>query len=143
MITRQVKMRPYAPAMRSVDRSHLHERGGSDRMRRFADVVIGCAILAVVAPLMIFISLLIKLESRGPVFEKYPCIGRGGRGFQILKFRTMRHDPEHTMPSWERQTQIGKFLRYTRIQDLPQLINVLRGEMSLIDRDGRSPSFLD
>ena len=76
------------------------------------------------------------------MFDRYPCIGRGGRRFQILKFRTLIHDPEHTRPIWERQTRVG-FLRCTRIEDLPQLVNVLRGEMSLIDREGRSPSFLD
>jgi len=106
-------------------------------------VVIGCAILAVISPLMILVSLIIKLESRGPVFERYSCIGRGGHRFQILKFRTLRHDPEHRSPIRERQTQVGNFLQWTRIQDLPQLFNVLRGEMSLIDREGRSPSFLD
>jgi len=112
-------------------------------MRRLADVVLGCAILAVVAPLMIVIPLFIKLESRGPVFEKYACIGRGRRRFQILKFRTLIHDPEHRLRLQERQTQVGNFLRYTRIEDLPQLINVLRGELSLIDRDSHSPFFLD
>jgi lipopolysaccharide/colanic/teichoic acid biosynthesis glycosyltransferase len=136
-------MRQYAPAMRPLYRPHSHEREGSDRLRRFADLVIGCAILAVVSPLMIFIALMIKLESRGPVFERYPCIGRGGRRFRILKFRTLMHDPEHRLPTWARKTQVGRFLRYTRIEDLPQLLNVLRGEMSLIDRDARSPSFLD
>jgi len=92
---------------------------------------------------MIFISLMIKLQSRGPAFEGYPCIGRGGRRFQILKFRTLMHDPTHRVPTLARTTQVGRFLRYTRIEDLPQLLNVLRGEMSLIDRDARSPFFLD
>jgi lipopolysaccharide/colanic/teichoic acid biosynthesis glycosyltransferase len=143
MITRQVEMRPYAPAMRNVDRSHLHERGTSDRMRRFADVLIGCAILALVAPLMILTPLIIKLESRGPVFERYPCMGRGGCRFQALKFRTLIDDPERRLAIRERQTRVGNFLRYTRIEDLPQLINVLRGEMSLIDREARPRFFLD
>jgi lipopolysaccharide/colanic/teichoic acid biosynthesis glycosyltransferase len=62
----------------------------------------------------------------------------------MLKFRTVVHDPEHMMPVWAwTPTRIGQFLRYSRIEDLPQLINVLRGEMSIIDRDGNSPSFLD
>ena len=72
------------------------------------------------------------------------CIACGGRRFQMLKFRTVVHDPEHATPTWaQRTTQLGEFLRYTRIEDLPQLINVLRGEMSIIDRDARSSSFLD
>ena len=53
-------------------------------------------------------------------------------------------DPDHTAPAWARKsTRIGEFLRYTRIDSLPQLVNVLRGEMSLIDPDGSSPSFLE
>jgi lipopolysaccharide/colanic/teichoic acid biosynthesis glycosyltransferase len=62
----------------------------------------------------------------------------------MLKFRTVVHDPEGTRPVWARQpTRIGEFLRYTRIDALPQLINVLHGEMSFIDPAGGSPSFLD
>jgi lipopolysaccharide/colanic/teichoic acid biosynthesis glycosyltransferase len=62
----------------------------------------------------------------------------------MLKFRTMLPEPERTMPVWARKlTQVGEFLRYTRIESLPQLINVLRGEMSLIDPDDSSPSFLE
>jgi lipopolysaccharide/colanic/teichoic acid biosynthesis glycosyltransferase len=76
--------------------------------------------------------------------ERETCIARGGRRFEMLKFRTMLPDPEHTMPAWARKpTQVGEFLRYTRIECLPQLINVLRGEMSILDPDGNSPSFLE
>jgi lipopolysaccharide/colanic/teichoic acid biosynthesis glycosyltransferase len=76
--------------------------------------------------------------------ERETCIARGGRRFEMLKFRTMLPDPEHTMPVWARKTtQVGEFLRYTRIECLPQLINVLRGEMSILDPDGNSPSFLE
>jgi lipopolysaccharide/colanic/teichoic acid biosynthesis glycosyltransferase len=62
-----------------------------------------------------------------------------------VKFRTTVHDPEGTLPIWaaRQPTQIGEFLRYSRIECLPQLINVLRGEISIIDPDGSSPSFLD
>jgi lipopolysaccharide/colanic/teichoic acid biosynthesis glycosyltransferase len=54
----------------------------------------------------------------------------------MLKFRTTMHDAEHTTPAWaQRTTRVGEFLRYTRIEDVPQLINVIRGEMSMLDRD--------
>jgi len=114
----------------------------SRQMRRLGDCVIACLILALTAPLMLILALVIKLESEGPILERRDCIGRGGRRFQVLKFRTTMHDPRHAAPAWARQTtQIGQFLRYTRIEALPQLINILRGEMSLIDRS--SPSFLE
>ena len=129
--------------MHNIFRSGLgQEQAVSAPLRRLADMVIGSTILALLSPLMIIVLLLMKLESSGPVLEKCPCIDRGCRRFQILKFRTLMHDPEHTMAIWARKTQVGQFLRYTRIEDLPQLVNVLRGEMSLIDPDGRSPSFL-
>jgi len=129
--------------MHNIFRSeHWQEHAVSAPLRRLADVVIGSTILALLSPLLIIVLVLMKLESSGPVLEKFPCIVRGGGRFQILKFRTLMHDPEHTIPIWARKTQLGQLLRYTRIEDLPQVINVIRGEMSLIDRDGRSPSFL-
>jgi lipopolysaccharide/colanic/teichoic acid biosynthesis glycosyltransferase len=62
----------------------------------------------------------------------------------MLKFRTTIHNPKHATAAWARQiTQMGHVLRYTRIEDLPQLVNVLRGEMNMIDRHTDPPSFLD
>ena len=108
------------------------------------DFVIAAMLLAITAPLMLFIALTIRAESTGPIFVKRTCIGLGGRRFEMLKFRTLVHDPEHTIPVWARKpTQVGQVLRYTRLNALPQLINVMRGEMSIIDPDGRSPSLLD
>ena len=112
-------------------------------MRRLADFVIACAVLTITLPLMLLVALVIKCESPGPVFDRHRCIGRGGR-FQVLRFRTSIYDPDRILPSWARAlTPVGQFLRSTRIEALPQLINVLRGEMSLLDPDARSPSFLD
>ena len=108
------------------------------------DFVIAAMLLAITAALMLFIALTIRAESTGPIFVKRTCIGVGGRRFEMLKFRTLVHDPEHTIPLWARKpTQVGQVLRYTRLDALPQLINVMRGEMSIIDPNGRSPSFLD
>src|SRR5258708_32434881 len=91
---------------------------------------------------MLIVALAIMLESAGPVLDRQTCIGRGGRRFQMLKFRALVHDPERTRPVWAgRPTQIGHLLRYPRIEDLPQLLKVLRGEMSLIDAAERSTSF--
>jgi lipopolysaccharide/colanic/teichoic acid biosynthesis glycosyltransferase len=113
-------------------------------MKRLAESVIASVLLAITSPLMLIAALLIKLESPGPVLDRQTCIGRGGRRFQMVKFRTIVHDPEHATPVWAHQTtRVGQWLRHTRIEAVPQLINVLRGEMSMIDRDGSSPSFLD
>jgi lipopolysaccharide/colanic/teichoic acid biosynthesis glycosyltransferase len=146
MTNAQVRTPRYASKMRVARRHQFlrrtHEQGAPYQVKRLADMVIACVILALTLPLMIIVSLMVKSESPGPVFERQLCIGRGGRRFHALKFRTLRRDPEHRMPVWARRTQVGQFLRYTRIEGLPQLVNVLRGEMSLIDRDGRSPSFL-
>jgi lipopolysaccharide/colanic/teichoic acid biosynthesis glycosyltransferase len=123
---------------------HVQEEGVFRQMRRLGDIVITCLLLAITSPLMLIVAVAIKLEGGGPVLDRQSCIGCSGRRFQMLKFRTAMHDPKHATAPWARQTtQIGEFLRYTRIEDLPQLINVLRGEMSIIDRDARSPSFLD
>jgi len=123
---------------------HVQDKGVPRQMRRLDALVIACLLLAITSPLMLIVTLAIKLEGVGPVLERQTCIGRSGRRFQMLKFRTVVHDPEHATPAWaQRTTQLGQFLRYTRIDALPQLINVLRGEMSIIDRDARLPSFLD
>ena len=115
-----------------------------DQMRRLADLLIAGALLLITSPLMLAVALAIKWEGPGPILERQRCIVRGGRRFEMLKFRTIEPDPEHTIPIWARKTtQVGQFLRYSRIDSLPQLINVLRGEMSIVDPDGRSPSFLD
>jgi lipopolysaccharide/colanic/teichoic acid biosynthesis glycosyltransferase len=115
-----------------------------DQMRRLADVLIAAVLLAITSPLMLAVALAIKWEGPGPIFERQRCIARGGRRFEMLKFRTVVHNPDGTMPVWARKaSQVGEFLQHSRIDCLPQLINVLRGEMSLLDPDGCSPSFLE
>ncbi len=142
MVNAHVRTRRYAPAMRDVPghpfSRRVREQGATDQMRHLADFVISCLLFATTFPLMIIVALAIKWESSGPLLERQICIGAGGRRFQMLKFRTAVHDAEAARP-----TRIGRFLRYTRIEALPQLINVLRGEMSMIDQDGHSPAFLD
>lgn len=115
-----------------------------DQMRRLADFLIAAALLVITSPLMVAGALAIKWEGLSPIFELRRCIARGGRRFEMLKFCTVVHNPDGAMPIWARKTtQVGDFLQYTRIESLPQLINVLRGEMSLLDPDGNSPSFLE
>ena len=111
---------------------------------RLGDGVTACIFLAVTAPLLLIVSFAIKCESAGPVFDRKTHIGCGGGRFQMLRFRITFYDPDRSVPiSAQKTTQVGQFLRYSRIEALPQLINVLRGEMSLIEPIGSSPTFLD
>ena len=105
-------------------------------MKRALDIVLGSAALLVAAPLIAVCGALVKLGSPGPAFYGAERIGRGERPFRQYKLRTMRVGAEtagfRTADADPRITRIGRFLRATSLDELPQLINVLRGEMSLI-----------
>ncbi len=106
-------------------------------VKRVLDVVIVSVGLTVLFPLMIAIGVLVKLDSRGPVFYRGLRIGRYGRPFEMLKFRTMVEGGDKlgaasTPEDDPRITRVGEWLRRYKLDELPQLINVLRGEMSLV-----------
>ena len=112
------------------------QQPNADRLGRVPDVVIAGVLIGLAFPLICLLAVAIKWESPGPVLEKHTFMGRGGRRFQMLKFRTSMHDLQKATPASSRETtQVGHFLRYTRLDALAQLINVLRGEMSLINTD--------
>jgi lipopolysaccharide/colanic/teichoic acid biosynthesis glycosyltransferase len=117
----------------------------SETMRRVGEFLIACVLLAITLPLLIFTAIAVRCNGPGPVLEAETCLGSDGRRFRKLKFRMVAHDPTAaTRPPWRRRmTRLGAFLHRTRIASLPQLINVLRGEMSFLDRAARSPSLLD
>lgn len=106
--------------------------------KRLLDIAITVPLLIALAPLMIAIAIAIRLDSQGPVFFKQERIGRGNRLFHILKFRSMRVEQcdsagaASTRRDDNRITRVGAFIRKTSIDELPQLINVLLGEMSLV-----------
>ncbi|HEU4650509.1 MAG TPA: sugar transferase, partial [Croceibacterium sp.] len=110
----------------------------SRMQKRAFDLVVSIAALIVFAPLMIVVAVLIKLESRGPVFFRQVRVGIGNRQFKILKFRSMRLETLDTDGAMSTQrddpriTRVGRFIRRTSIDELPQLINVLVGEMSIV-----------
>jgi lipopolysaccharide/colanic/teichoic acid biosynthesis glycosyltransferase len=86
-----------------------------------------------------------QVRQSGPILERRCCIGIGGRRFDALRFRTILRAEDADL-AWHRASQltrVGPYLRYIGIDDLPQLFNVLRGEMSIIDSGAYSPSFLD
>ena len=104
-------------------------------MKRVFDVVASAAGLLVLSPVLVLVAITVKVESRGPVLYRHTRIGRGLKPFDVLRFRTMRADepgPHLTVGCDPRVTRIGRLLRHTKLDDLPQLINVLRGEMSLV-----------
>lgn len=117
-------------------------------VKEIFDRVTGLALLAVFAIPMAVIALLIKLTSKGPVFYKQTRVGLDQREFKIFKFRTMRADAEEeNSPQWTkaddpRRTPIGKWLRNTSLDELPQLINVIKGEMSLVGPRPERPYFV-
>jgi lipopolysaccharide/colanic/teichoic acid biosynthesis glycosyltransferase len=106
------------------------DRRLQDRLKRAADVALALALVLFTLPLGVFVGLAIKLHSSGPMFSRQPRLGRNGRRYSIVRFRT----PE---------TTVGEFLRYTRLEDLPQLVNVLRGEMTLIGTGAERSIFAD
>lgn len=122
----------------NTSRNRMTDRrfGTAERMTRLGDIVIACIILAITLPLMVLVGLAIKLESSGPMLERDTTIGSAGRRFQMLKFRTVARDPQQRAAPWAQYpTRVGQFLEQTRIEHLPQVINILRGEMRLSDSD--------
>jgi len=115
---------------------------------RGGDILLSLALLLFSLPPMLLAALLIKLDSPGPVLYHQQRVGLNGRPFMLLKFRSMQMDAETGGPVWAivrdpRVTRIGAVLRLTRIDELPQLVNVLRGEMSFIGPRPERPHFVD
>lgn len=102
--------------------------------KRLFDIIFSLVILVLSMPLFLIASLLIKLSSSGPVIFKQERVGKDGKIFNLLKFRTMRQVSGPTITSAEdkRITKIGKFLRRTKIDELPQFINVLKRDLSMV-----------
>ena len=108
-------------------------------MKRAFDVIVSAAVLIFLSPLWLLIALLIKLDSRGPVLFRQARIGLDGKQFSMVKFRSMRVGAEHSdddaglgVRNDPRRTRLGTILRKTSLDELPQLLNVLNGEMSLV-----------
>lgn len=107
-------------------------------VKRIFDICSASVLIVLSLPIMLLAGIAIKLDSRGPVFYRQERLGQDGRPFMVTKFRSMRTDAEQDgKPRWasvqdDRVTRIGKFMRKTRIDELPQLFNVLRGDMSMV-----------
>ena len=104
-------------------------------IRRVLELLLTIAILPLVVPVLALVAVLVRLDSRGPVFFTQDRVGRRGRVFRMIKFRTMYHGvagPSFTAADDPRVTRVGQFLRRSRLDELPQLINILRGDMSWV-----------
>jgi exopolysaccharide biosynthesis polyprenyl glycosylphosphotransferase len=107
------------------------------RVKRIMDVLFSLAALTILSPVLLLAAVAIKLDSRGPVLYVQKRMGQHGREYNCLKFRTMVEDAEKAGPQWARKgdarvTRVGRILRSTRLDELPQFVNVLRGEMSVV-----------
>ncbi|MBN1560941.1 sugar transferase, partial [candidate division KSB1 bacterium] len=113
------------------------------------DILFSLCGLLILSPVLVLFAILIKIDSPGPVFYKQKRVGKNGRNFTVYKFRSMIQDAErYTGPVWAgktdpRITRIGRFIRKVRIDEFPQLINVLNGDMSLVGPRPERPYFVD
>jgi Undecaprenyl-phosphate glucose phosphotransferase len=123
-------------------------RGWKLTLKRAVDLVGSAALLIVFSPFLTLIALAIKLDSSGPVFYAQERMGLDARPFWCLKFRSMRADAERNGPGWTteddpRVTRLGRFIRRFSIDELPQLINVLLGDMSLVGPRPERPVYVE
>jgi Undecaprenyl-phosphate glucose phosphotransferase len=147
-----VSMRGGIEEFEGVPIIHLRESplyGWNRILKRVTDLVVGGVALVLALPLLLLIALLVRLTSPGPVLLHQERMGLDGRAFPMLKFRTMRVDAEaQTGPVWasaqdDRRTRVGAFLRRFSLDELPQLLNVLKGDMSLVGPRPERPVFVE
>jgi sugar transferase (PEP-CTERM system associated) len=120
----------------------------TDLTKRTFDIVVSSAFLLVTLPITLVAALVVKLESRGPALYRQERVGLHGEPFMVLKLRSMRQDAEVAGAQWARErdprvTRVGAFIRKMRIDELPQLINVLRGDMSFVGPRPERPYFVE
>lgn len=138
-----------------ADPSWLVFSGGFDHSllrrlsKRFFDLVAASVLLLLAWPAMLLVALAVWLESGAPVLYRQVRVGENGRSFELVKFRSMRTDAERDgVARWAsrddgRSTRVGRFIRSTRLDELPQLFNVLRGDMSFVGPRPERPQFVD
>jgi len=121
----------------------------ANAVKRLFDLAVSGALLLLTLPIMLVTALCIYLESGGPVLFRQERVGQGGRPFTLYKFRSMRNDAERGgTPQWakandDRTTRVGRFIRKVRIDELPQVFNVFKGEMSFVGPRPERPFFVD
>jgi len=127
----------------------MKANGWSDGLRRTFDILFALTLLLLTLPLLLLTALAIRLDSPGPIFYRQERVGRGNRTFDLLKFRSMRVDAEaRGAPVWAsradpRVTRVGRIIRLCRIDEIPQVLNVLRGDMSVVGPRPERPPFVE
>ena len=117
------------------------------RIKRGFDVILSVLGLAISMPLTLLLSVAIRVDSPGPILYQQERVGKDGKIFRLLKFRSMRDGAEPNGPVWadvsdERTTRVGKVIRKLRLDEIPQMVNVLRGEMSFVGPRPERPFFV-
>jgi sugar transferase (PEP-CTERM system associated) len=120
----------------------------NDLVKRTADLVFGLIGLLVALPLMVLVGVAIRLDSKGPILYRQTRVGAMGRDFEVLKFRSMKVDAEPNGAQWATQddprvTRLGRFLRKYRLDELPQFVNLIRGDMSFVGPRPERPCFVE
>jgi len=123
-------------------------RKDSNVTKRWLGIASSALSLILSLPLCLLVALAIKLDSSGPVFYRQERVGQDGKTFTMLKFRSMRNDAEENGPKRaaindDRITRVGRFIRKYRLDEIPQMINVLKGDMSFIGPRPERPIFVD
>jgi lipopolysaccharide/colanic/teichoic acid biosynthesis glycosyltransferase len=120
--------------------------GADTAVRRLVDVMVALALLALLSPVLMLVAMIVRLDSPGSVLYRATRLGRGGEQFAMLKFRTMSVDadrcgPGVSGPRDHRVTRVGRLLRATKLDELPQLLNVVVGTMTLIGPRAEAPRY--
>jgi len=123
-------------------------RPWEEALKRFIDIVVSVSVLIIGLPAWLLLALLVRLDSKGPVLYRQERVGKDGETFWILKYRSMVQDAEQEGPQWAgksdpRVTRVGNILRKLHLDEVPQMINVLKGEMSLIGPRPERPVFVE
>jgi sugar transferase (PEP-CTERM system associated) len=146
-LTGRVSLRAVQPSW-FVFSDGFHRSKWNDLLKRVLDLTAGIIGFMVTMPVMLLVALAVRRDSKGPIIYRQLRVGRMGRGFDVLKFRSMRIDAEEaTGAQWAvqndpRVTKLGRFLRKYRLDELPQFVNVIRGEMSFVGPRPERPHFV-
>ena len=126
----------------------LQKKRGSLLLKRIFDIIASLLMIVILSPLLLILSIIIKLDSQGPVFFRQTRITKYGREFRIFKFRTMVNNAEKlgtqvTVGNDSRITKVGSFIRNCRLDEIPQLFNILLGDMSFVGTRPEVPKYVE